>query len=205
MEQMESGPISYDDLLLYVVWKLIDGRERPAWTRIVLSAHRLFPDKFGLPGEDSYPDSSQVDRSILRCRSKGYLTGQRATGYSVTPAGDLRSQQVALRLKHPELAGKTASINKKSKTGRIALHVMNDASFGLYKSNKFDQITDQNICALLLSTIEAENGTRQKTLNRFISEVRSSDSRDLVQFLEWVSANYQHLFATSGRKGIYGK
>ncbi len=203
--------ISYDDLLLFAVWSLSKEQKDYDWEDIVAYTYELFPKRFGLPHyEDKYPDSSQVDRSILRCRDKGCLKGKRGHGYSITSAGIDIIESVGKRLVKgdgPDKELEKVKAHKKSKAGKMISHIKKSNAFKKFKSEvSRENITEYDICSMLLCTLDAAPETRMQNLKRFNEEASRGEWSEVLDFLKWVETTFAPLFHTDAKhhKGIYG-
>lgn len=201
--------ISYDDLFIYAVWDLKQTNKNPDWPDIVVHTHRLFPMRFGLPHyEEKYPDSAQVDRSLLRCRDKGFLKGGRGKGYSVTGAGLHTVNTVGKKLARPSdtKSIKTAMVHAKSRAGKIISHVKKCSAYKKYCSKKHDEISEYDVCAMLFCTLDATSETKIKNLNHYKEEAMAGKWKEVIEFLDWIENQFPSLFHVNvkHRKGIFG-
>lgn len=204
---------SYDDLLIYVVMVLSKSSKTGVeWQDIVITAHQLFPKRFGLPHyENKHPDSAQVDRSILRCRDKRYLTGRRSQDYSLTTLGFETAQNIAriLEAEHATAPANNASIkmHEKSKTGKMVTHIRTSNAYKKYMNNKArNTLSDYDICSMLLCTLDAPTEVKIKNLHSFQDEAKTGNWNEVAGFLFWVEKKFGHLFVSESRKrkGMYG-
>ena len=101
--------IPYDDLLIFALYSIIQKNLDPNFENLVVECYTLFPERFGLPGYiEKYPDSAQVEKSWLRCRTdKRLITGNKAQGFELTARGIETVQKVQKRL-----GGKTINTKK---------------------------------------------------------------------------------------------
>lgn len=87
--------IDLNRLLVYVLGWLRDTGLPPTFENIVVSAFRLFPDKFSLRGFE-YPDANRVNRGLLQLKPKyrNWARGSTARGFALTPGGEVALSQV---------------------------------------------------------------------------------------------------------------
>ncbi|MBI3331988.1 hypothetical protein HYZ99_03440 [Candidatus Peregrinibacteria bacterium] len=201
--------ISLDDLIIYVIWTLVEEEGKFGWHDVVIRSHKLFPLRFGLPHhENEYPDSAQVDKSMLRCRGKGLLRGKRADGYSLTSSGLDVAKSVSERIE--DLPGQkkieVAKVHKKSGAGKRIARVKQSAAFKKYMSQKKEDITEYDVCTMLFCTLDAGPEIKTKNLQRFRDEATISGWNDVAECLDWVEETFSHLFniPKKSRQGMYG-
>ncbi|MEM3714683.1 MAG: hypothetical protein QW478_11705 [Candidatus Micrarchaeaceae archaeon] len=92
-----------DKLILFTVHFLEKKGIEPTHDKITATAFKLFPQKFALIGFPEYPDSLSVYYSVYHhdTKTKGWLTGNPKSGYTVTDKGN-----AILELVEDELNGK---------------------------------------------------------------------------------------------------
>ncbi len=206
--QFNYQDVSYDDLLVYVLLVLSEATKgKIDWQEIVISAHQLFPKRFGLPHHESkYPDSAQVDRSILRCRDKRYLSGRRSQGYALTTIGREAAEALRERMESgSSLMSSKIKVHEKSKSGKMVSQVKSSEAYKYYPSNK-DKISDYHICSMLLCSLDAPSDVRMRNLRLFEDEAKNGNWSEVLEFLLWVEQAFPHLFDAGDkkRKGMYG-
>ncbi|MFA5273261.1 MAG: hypothetical protein WC353_03810 [Candidatus Peribacter sp.] len=204
--------ISYDDLLMYAIWLLSKEQKAFDWEDIVAYTFELFPKRFGLPHyENKYPDSSQVDRSILRCRDKGCLKGKRGQGYTITNTGMEIVESVQKKLIGNEKGSRKEfeeiKAHKKSKAGKMISHIKVSEAFKKFNDDtRRGEVSEYDICSMLFCRLDAAPETRIQNLNRFKDEAEHGGWKEIALFLHWVETNFARLFRADAKqhKGIYG-
>lgn len=201
--------VSLDDLMLYIVWSLSEKNKKFEWHNVVIHSHELFPLRFGLPHhENEYPDSAQVDRSLLRCRNKGLLRGRRREGYSLTASGLEVAYSVSKRIKNVNDQKKieTVKTHKKSRAGIKVKRIKQSTAYKKYTEGEKEEINDYDVCTMLFCTLDVGPEIKRKNLERFREDAQSGNWNDVVECLDWIEKRFSHLFNVSQkpRKGMFG-
>jgi hypothetical protein len=160
-----------------------------------------------LPGNiEKYPDSAQVEKSWLRCRTdKGLITGNKAQGFELTARGIETVQKVQKRL-----GGKTINTKKlieikgdrRTKTGRLVKQLERNRNFKEYLKNGTDTaISEYEFCDLIYSTLDTLPETRRKNLQQLKDAVQDYNRSDLLDFLKFCEMKFVHLLFSDKEQG----
>lgn len=185
--------ISYDDLVTYCVYSLERSKKQPTFENLVAECFRLFPARFHLPGYPEWPDSSQIEKTWVRCRTdKGYIKGSKAKGFSITAKG----LEIANRLeKLFKVTGKTKRTKEfgmkgdaRTRSGRFVRQLENSMAFQrfLKKGEKAD-ISEHEFCDLIYCMIDSLPNIKRgnlKELKYHISVYKREDLKDFLKFCE---------------------
>jgi len=78
--------VDLDHLIMYVMGRLEDMGVDLSFENAVVSAVKIFPKKFSLPGFSEYPDSNRVEQCLWRCtrKDKQWLGGKARQGFIIT-------------------------------------------------------------------------------------------------------------------------
>jgi len=191
--------IPYDDLLIFALYSVIQKNLDSNFENLVVECYTLFPQRFGLPGYiEKYPDSAQVEKSWLRCRTdKGLITGNKAQGFELTARGFETVQKTQKRL-----GGKTINTKKlleikgdrRTKTGRLVKQLENNKEFKEYVKNGTNAtISDYEFCDLIYSTLDTLPETRRKNLQQLKDAIQDYNRDDLLDFLKFCEIKFTHL------------
>lgn len=205
--------VPYDDLLVFALFSAIEKKLDPTFENLVVECYILFPERFGLPGYlGKYPDSAQVEKSWLRCRTdKNLITGSKAKGFELTTRGLVVVQKTLKRLGNKTIdAKKLLGIkgDRRTMAGRLVKQLESNRIFKEFKKNNVNaNISDYEFCDLIYSTPDALPENRRKNLQQLKNAVEDYNRSDMLDFLNFCETKFTHLlFSNSelGRKYIGG-
>lgn len=187
-----------DELLVYSLWRLEQEGEETTFEKLVVRSFQLFPEHFGLQGfESQYPDASRINKTWLRCRSdRNWIAGSTAHGFRLTPSGLGIAEKVDEEISSSSKKNIQVSAGyKRSKGGRIVLHIEKHLAFKKYiNTKKVDDITDFEISDLLFCTLDSFPETRRKNLQEISEYVRELKRTDIELFLKKIREDRPALF-----------
>ncbi|MCX5997850.1 MAG: hypothetical protein NTV42_09665 [Chloroflexi bacterium] len=191
--------IPYDDLLVYALYSVLRENTDATFENLVVECYTLFPERFGLPGFVSkYPDSAQVEKSWLRCRTdKRLITGNKAQGFKLTARGIKLAEKIQERLGGKTAVGNEPPIKKgdrRTKAGRLVKQLEENNAFKLFQKHgsKLD-ISDFEFCDLVYSTLDTLPLTRRKNLKQLKDAVTDYNRTDMQNFLIYCESKFTHL------------
>jgi len=81
--------IDNDRLILYTVDLLEQKKIEATFDKIVVTAFKLFPQRFSLIGFAEYPDGKRIHDCLFHCiyKPKNWLLGNAQSGYKITERG----------------------------------------------------------------------------------------------------------------------
>ncbi len=191
--------MSYDDLVTYAVYRLVNSHKEATFENIVAEAFTLFPSKFGLRGYPQWPDSAVVNKSWLRCRTdKQYMVGSVKEGFQLTPRGYRVAEQVEQSL-HGN-GGQVPSHKTKSETrtraGRLLRAIEASPLFKYYQeSHKLGQVIEEDLADLLLLLPDSPTHRFKSNLEQFKDAARLYDRQDVLAFLAALALRFPHKFS----------
>jgi hypothetical protein len=195
--------IPYDDLLVFALYSVIQNNIDSNFENLVVECYTLFPERFGLPGYiEKYPDSAQVEKSWLRCRTdKGLITGNKAQGFELTARGIETVQKTQKKLGSKTLdAKKLIGIkgDRRTKTGRLVKQLEKNKIFKEYlKNGENAEISEYGFCDLIYSTLDTLPETRRKNLQQLKDAVQDYNRNDLLDFLKLCEIKFAYLLFTN--------
>lgn len=201
--------IPYDDLMMFALYSLKQKKLDATVENLVVECFTLFPERFGLPGyTNQYPDSAQVDKSWLRCRTdKALITGDKARGFDLTSRGLEVVHRTQKRLGTKSINIKellSVKGDRRTKTGRLVKQLEENLSFKKFKKDgSVEDMSDYQFCDLIYSTLDALPETRRKNLQQLKDNVKDYNRKDMVSFLEACEAKFINLLFSgldSGKK-----
>lgn len=199
--------IPYDDLLIFALYSVTQKGLDGTFENLVVECYTLFPERFGLPGYlEKYPDSAQVEKSWLRCRTdKNLITGNKAHGFELTARGFEIVQQTQRKL-----GGKSFDTKKllgikgdrRTKMGRLVKQLETNRAFNEFLKNGSDiSISDYEFCDLIYSTLDTLPETRRKNLQQLKDAVQDYNRNDMLDFLKFCEVKFSHLLFSEKERG----
>jgi len=199
--------IPYDDLAVFALFSVVKKKLDPTFENLVVECYVLFPERFGLSGyTKKYPDSAQVEKSWLRCRTdKNLITGDRARGFELTARGLEVVQKTQKRLGNKTIDTKellSIKGDRRTKTGRLVKQLENNKSFKEFKRNgRATEISDYEFCDLIYSTLDALPEGRKKNLQQLKNTVADYNRNDMLDFLNFCETRFAHLLFSNSESG----
>lgn len=199
--------IPYDDLLIFALYSATQKGLDANFENLVVECYTLFPERFGLPGFiGKYPDSAQVEKSWLRCRTdKNLITGNKAQGFELTARGLETVQKTQKKLGGESFDMKTLlgiKGDRRTKTGRLVKQLEASRVFKEFlKNGQNTAITDYEFCDLIYSTLDTLPETRRKNLQQLKDTVRDYNRNDMFDFLKFCETKFAHLLFSDGEQG----
>jgi hypothetical protein len=199
--------IPYDDLLVFALYSATQKGLDANFENLVVECYALFSERFGLPGYiEKYPDSAQVEKSWLRCRTdKGLITGNKAQGFELTARGLEIVQKTQKKLGQKSLDTKTLlgiKGDRRTKTGRFVKQLEANRIFKEFqKSGPNTTISDYEFCDLIYSTLDTLPETRRKNLQQLKDAVQDYGRSDMLDFLKFCEMKFSHLLFSDKEQG----
>lgn len=198
--------ISYDDLLVYALFRLQQENKHTTFENLVYQSFILFPKRFQLPGYPTWPDSSLIDKSWLRCRSdKNLIYGSKSKGFTLTSKGVALAKLTEQKLINVKSVVKNKKGDTRTRSGRLVKHIENsDAYKKFVKSKKADDITEFEFCDLLYSTLDTLPTLRRRNFEELRYHASVYERSDLLDFLEQCKKRFQNLLTEKERENFEG-
>ena len=195
--------IPYDDLLVYALFSVMEKKLDTTFENLVVECYELFPERFGLPGfVHIYPDSAQVEKSWLRCRTdKGLITGSKAQGFNLTDRGYYLVQKVNIRLGAKSSISKNVNKirgDRRTKSGRIVKQLEENPLFKDYLKYGDDvKINEFEFCDLIYCTLDALPETRRNNIKQLKDSLQDYNREDMLNFIKLCERKFSHLLFSS--------
>lgn len=199
--------IPYDDLAVFALFSIVQKKLDPNFENLVVECYILFPERFGLPGFlTKYPDSAQVEKSWLRCRTdKNLITGNKAQGFELTSRGLDVVQKTQRRLGSKSLDTKqllSIKGDRRTRTGRLVKQLEDNEIFRKFKKDGLIiKVSDYEFCDLIYSTLDALPENRRKNLQQLKNTVADYNRKDMLDFLNFCETKFPHLLFSSNESG----
>jgi hypothetical protein len=203
----EYKKIPYDDLLVFALLSVMQKGLNTSFENLVVECYELFPQRFGLPGFiEKYPDSAQIEKTWLRCRSdKGLIVGSKARGFDITARGLEVVQRTQKRLGKKVFDVKQLIASKgdlRTKSGRIIKQIENNQVFkSFHKEGKGMKISDYEFCDLIYSTLDSLPEYRRRNLQQLREAAEDYHRKDIIDFLSFCEDKFSHLLFSEKERG----
>ena len=176
--------ISLTKLTIFAISKIVESGEECAYERVVKECFTLFPKRFSFQRYPEWPDGTRVKIEILRCRDKGWVTGNEKNGWQITEEGKREAQEVLANLQK----GRVKKPQKKRPRDRgdtIIRHLKESEPFKRFREDKeVFCISEEELRRILVATFETPHRVLKQNLN-FCSDVcKQYGERELFEFLK---------------------
>lgn len=204
--------ISLNELVMYAVYTIAETKREINSEDIVAACFLLFPSRFHLRGYPQWPDSTVVNKRWLDCRSRGFITGSTAHGFSLTPKGievAERTSDILTGKRRHFSRGKPTKLSGEARTraGRFVRSIeASDAYQQFRRDGERANISEFDFRSMLLCTMESSAATLRSNLEQFKQYASLYDRQDFVDFLEFCRRKFAPLLAEDGgyAKGYRG-
>jgi hypothetical protein len=171
---------------------------------VISACFTLFPKRFSLVKYPYWPDSAVVSRRWSECRSKGYLVGNVATGFKLTPKGFRFAVKVEKALGGIKPASNHILPSEvKTRAGKFVRAMETSDAYRDYKKHgKNSKFNEFDFRSLLLCTMESPADTLKRNLDQFREYADINDRKDLLAFLEFCEHKFTHLLIASRRSPV---
>lgn len=176
--------ISLTKLTLFAINEIANSGEECAYERVVKECFTLFPKRFSFRRYSEWPDGSRIKIEILRCRDKGWVTGNEKNGFQITSLGRRVAQEV--------LEGLQEGMVKKSGTGQtrdrgdnIIKYLRESEPFKRFRQNKENfTLSEGEFRRLLVATFETPPRVLKQNLNYCLDICKQYRENELFEFLK---------------------
>jgi hypothetical protein len=195
--------------MVFALQDLIQEGMMPTFENLVAHAFELFPERFGLPGYPHYPDSLQVNRCWVRCRTdKRLIEGSASKGFKLTLRGLEVARKTARRLGMEEEELSKISRTKERRLGRVEIfvkHVEDSNAFRIYKEiGDLSRVSDYEFASMLRCPLDAPKRVLVENLEILISACQELKRQDLVFFLKRCREAFKNLLKEPGEGEFAG-
>ena len=198
--------IPYDDLLVFALYSIEQKGLDATFENLAVECYNLFPERFCLPGYKEYPDSAQVEKSWLRCRTdKRLITGSKAQGFQIASRGFSVVQKTQRRLGNKVLDSKRLLAikgDRRTKIGRLVKQLEGNELFKEFlKKGPAIEISDYQFCDLIYSTLDTLPESRRKNLQQLKDAALDYNRSDMLGFLSHCETRFNHLLFSETERG----
>ncbi len=167
----------------------------------------MFPKRFSFQRYTEWPDGTRVKIEILRCRDKGWVTGNEKNGFQITLLGKRVAQEVLKELQEATI--------KKQRTGQtrdrgntIIKYLRENEPFRRFHQNKEDfNVSEGEFRKLLVATFETPPRVLKQNLNYCLDICKQYGENELFEFLKECERQKESLLKShiKSRKNINPK
>lgn len=175
---------SLTKLTIFAIREIADNGEECAYERIVKECFTLFPKRFGFRRYPEWPDGSRIKIEILRCRDKGWITGNEKNGYQITSSGRRAAQEVLEELQETKV--RKPQKKPPRERGETIINFLKESEpFKRFEQNKEDfNISEEEFRRLLVATFETPPRVLKQNLNYCLDVCGEYGEKELFEFLK---------------------
>lgn len=177
--------IQVQRLIVFSIYSITKNNEECTFERLVKECFTLFPRKFGFYRYPEWPDSLRLDRQLRTLRTKGWITGNAGSTFSLTRFGEkiakdvekvLLEEKSQPRLSKKLVKGREAKLINQLKGSEIFLKFLSD-------KDRF-QISENSLRRFLHCTLETPIRIIKQNLQYCKNLAEECGESELYQFLK---------------------
>lgn len=175
--------VSLTKLTIFVIARLAENGEECAYERVVKECFTLFPKRFSFQRYPEWPDGTRVKIEILRCRDKGWVTGNEKNGFQITSLGKRVAEEVLKELRGG-VAKKLGPRPKRDRGDTVLRYLKKSEPYKRYQQNKENFIiTEEEFRRLIISTFETPPKVLEQNFNYCFDLCQEYGEKELCDFL----------------------
>jgi len=185
-----------DNLIIVAIYKLKKAEMECSFENVVVTVHKLFPEKFSLTNFPEFPDTIRVDNTLRLDAKKhsGFLDGNRVNGYVLTGLGEVAANDTLEKLESGKNLGKKRTDVNRNKYIKLVNNVRSSSAFKKFSDDKKDKINKFDLCEVLHCTIDSDQKQLEnnlKTLKIYSEKIQNNKnygdiSKKVLMFLNFV-------------------
>lgn len=176
--------VSLTKLTIFAISRIAKNGEECAYERVVKECFSLFPKRFSFQRYPDWPDGTRVKIEILRCRDKGWLTGNEKNGFQITSLGKRVAEEVLKELKQGPTK-KLRPTQTRDRGDTIVSYLKKSDPFRRYQENKENFIiNEEEFRKLIVSTFETPPKVLEQNLNYCFDLCSEYGEKELCDFLK---------------------
>ena len=182
-ERIYTG-VSLTKLTIFAISTIAENGEECAYERVVKECFTLFPKRFGFQRYPEWPDGTRVKIEILRCRDKGWVTGNEKKGFQLTTMGRRVAEEVLQELQQgPDKKLRPTQTRDRGDT--VISYLRKSEPYRRYQEDKENfTVTEEEFRGLLVSTFETPPKVLEQNLNYCFNLCEEYGEKELCEFLE---------------------
>lgn len=176
--------VSLTKLTIFAISRIAQNGEECAYERVVKECFSLFPKRFSFQRYPDWPDGTRVKIEILRCRDKGWLTGNEKNGFQITSLGKRVADEVLKELKQGPIK-KLHPTQTRDRGDTIVSYLKKSEPYRRYQENKENFIiNEEEFRRLIISTFETPYKVLEQNFNYCFDLCREYGEKEVCDFLE---------------------
>ncbi len=176
--------LSLSRLTIFAIQQIVDNNEECAYERVVKECFTLFPSRFSLRRYPDWPDGSRVKIEILRCRDRGWVTGNEKTGFHITSLGMKAAQEVAEALQRHPVKGSRPT-HPRDRGDAVIRYLKGSEPFRrFHEDRKSFIISEAEFRRLLVATFETPPRVLKQNLSYCLDICTQYRESELFEFLK---------------------
>ena len=176
--------ISLTKLTILAINEIVSNGEECAYERVVKGCFTLFPKRFSFQRYPEWPDGTRVKIEILRCRDKGWVTGNEKSGFQITSLGRRVAEEVLKELQQGP-ARELHPTQTRDRGDTVLSYLKKSEPYRRYQENKENFIiTEEEFRRLIISTFETPPKVLEQNFNYCFDLCREYGEKELCNFLE---------------------
>ena len=176
--------VSLTKLTIFAISKIAENGEECAYERVVNECFTLFPKRFSFQRYPEWPDGTRVKIEILRCRDKGWVTGNEKNGFQITTLGKRVADEVLKELQGGH-AKKLYPTQTRDRGDTVLSYLRKSEPYKRYRENKEKfVITEEEFRKLIISTFETPPKVLEQNFNYCFDLCHAYGEKELCDFLE---------------------
>jgi len=176
--------ISLTKLVIFTIGRIAENGEESAYERIVKECFSLFPKRFSFQRYPEWPDGARIKIEILRCRDKGWVTGNEKTGFQITSLGRRVAEEVLKELQQGP-ARELRPTQTRDRGDTVISYLKKSEAYRRYQENKENfTVTEEELRRLLVSTFETPPKVLEQNLNYCFDLCDKYGEKELCEFLK---------------------
>jgi len=176
--------MSLTKLTLFAINEIANSGEECAYERVVKACFTLFPKRFSFRRYSEWPDGSRIKIEILRCRDKGWVTGNEKNGFQITSLGRRVAQEVLEELQEG-MVKKSGTGQTRDRGDNIIKYLRESEPFKRFRQNKENfTLSEGEFRRLLVATFETPPRVLKQNLNYCLDICKQYRENELFEFLK---------------------
>ena len=176
--------VSLTKLTIFAIAKIVESGEECAYERVVKECFTLFPKRFSFQRYPDWPDGTRVKIEILRCRDKGWVTGNEKKGFQLTSMGRRVAEEV-LREVQQGPAKKLHSTQTRDRGDTVISYLRKSEPYRRYQEDKENfTVTEEEFRRLLVATFETPPKVLEQNLNYCFELCKGYGEKEFCEFLK---------------------
>lgn len=180
--------IDNDRLILFTVNMLEEIKIEPTFDKIVVTAFKLFPERFSLTGFPEYPDGKRIHDCLFHCtyKPKNWLFGNAQSGYRISERGKYFLEETNKMLDGEIKINKKYSAVVRRKELTFINLLKNTSAYKKYSEKNAKNISRDEIKEVLRVDTLSKEELVKNNLNRYIDYAKKIGDKTVENFLNFI-------------------